>query len=361
MKRVLLGFSGGVDSFFSAYLLKEKGFKVDLVFFRLLDQVDLEKPKKVAELLNLPLTVIDLRKEFKELVIDYFISYYKRGLTPNPCTVCNREVKLKFLHFLKEELSYDFIATGHYARALYDERLKRVVVKRGKDPKKEQSYFLSLVEAKVIQSLILPLGDFTKEEVIKRAEELGYPFKGESQDICFIPQGDYSEFLKEFITVKPGNFKLKDGTILGKHKGIIYYTVGQRRGLGIPYEYPLYVVELRPKENEVILGSKEEVKRDSFCLWRVNWQVLPQELEKGEIEAQVRYRASPVKVKKLRYFNSGIYCVKLAAKVEAPTPGQVCAFYSGDLLLGGGEIIRKEPTDDREHSINRLDPCSSSG
>ncbi len=361
MKKVLLGFSGGVDSFFSAFLLKEKGFKVDLVFFKLLSEANLEKPKKAAELLNLPLTIIDLRKEFKELVIDYFVSYYKEGLTPNPCAVCNREVKLKFLYRLKEELSYDFIATGHYARALYDERLKRVVIKRGKDPKKEQSYFLSLVEAKVIQSLILPLGEFTKEEVVKRARELGYPFKGESQDICFIPDGEYSEFLRKFITPKPGDFKLRNGTVLGKHKGIIYYTIGQRRGLGIPYKHPLYVVELRPKENEIILGSKEEVKKDSFCLWKVNWQVFPKELKGREIEAQVRYRSSPVKVEELRYFNSCIYCVKLAAKVEAPTPGQVCAFYSGDLLLGGGEITRKEPTDDREHSINRLDSCSSSG
>ncbi len=338
--RVLVGFSGGVDSFYAAYLLKRAGFKVHLLYFKLLEGVDTKKPRRSAKLLSLPLTVIDLTREFKEAVIDYFVRYYKLGLTPNPCAVCNREIKLKYLFKLKEELSYDLIATGHYARVFYSSKFKRNLIKRGKDRKKEQSYFLALVEREILNSLILPLGELTKEEVVKRAKELGFNYRGESQDVCFI-EGNYAEFLEKFIKPRPGVFKLKDGTVLGRHKGLFYYTVGQRRGLGISYRYPLYVVELSPKENAVIVGSKEEVQREEVCVWRLNWHLNPKEFEGMPLQVQVRYRSKPVEVRQLKYLNSGIYCVKLAAKVEAPAPGQVCAFYSNDLLLGGGEITRE--------------------
>ncbi len=339
-KRVLLGFSGGVDSFYSAYLLREKGFDVHLIYFKLLKTANLEKVRKSAELLKLPLTVIDLSDEFRKAVIDYFIRYYKLGLTPNPCAVCNREIKLKYLYRLMKELSFDFIATGHYARVVYVPEFRRNLISRGVDRRKEQSYFLSLVEREVFDSLLLPLGDFTKEEVVKRAKELGFEYRGESQDICFIP-GEYTEFLKRFIKPRPGYFRLRDGTVLGKHKGLFYYTVGQRRGLGIPYKHPLYVLELLPEENAVVVGSKEEILKDEIFVWKLNWHVRPEELVGREIEVQIRYRAKPVKVRELKYLNSDFYCVKLAAKVEAPTPGQVCAFYNGDLLIGGGEITRE--------------------
>jgi len=340
MERVLLGFSGGVDSFYSAHLLKERGYQVHLIYFKLLKDADTAKVKRSAELLNLPLTVIDLTEEFKKVVINYFIRYYRLGLTPNPCAVCNREIKLKYLYRLKEELRFDFIATGHYARVAYSPRFKRKMVYRGVDRRKEQSYFLALVEREIFDSLLLPLGELTKEEVIERAKALGFNYQGESQDVCFIPE-DYTQFLKKYIKPKPGLFKLKDGTVVGRHKGLFYYTVGQRRGLGISYKHPLYVVELRPEENAVIVGKKEEVQKEELCVWRTNWHARPEEFEGEEVEAQVRYRSKPVKVKELKYLNSGIYCVKLAAKVEAPAPGQVCAFYSGDLLLGGGEITKE--------------------
>ncbi|RKQ63155.1 tRNA-specific 2-thiouridylase [Thermovibrio guaymasensis] len=339
-KRVLLGFSGGVDSFYSAYLLREKSFDVHLIYFKLLKTANPERVRKSAELLKLPLTVIDLSDEFRKAVIDYFIRYYKLGLTPNPCAVCNREIKLKYLYRLMKELSFDFIATGHYARVVYVPEFRRNLISRGVDRRKEQSYFLSLVEREVFDSLLLPLGDFTKEEVVKRAKELGFEYRGESQDICFIP-GEYTEFLKRFIKPRPGYFRLRDGTVLGRHKGLFYYTVGQRRGLGIPYKHSLYVLELLPEENAVVVGSKEEILKDEILVWKLNWHVKPEELVGREIEVQIRYRAKPVKVRELKYLNSDFYCVKLAAKVEAPAPGQVCAFYNGDLLIGGGEITRE--------------------
>jgi tRNA-specific 2-thiouridylase len=336
--KVLVGFSGGVDSFFTAYLLKEAGYQVNLVFFKLLKGSSSEKARKGAELLSLPLTVIDLSEEFEKTVINYFISYYSRGLTPNPCTVCNRDIKLKYLERLRRELSYDLIATGHYAKVVKE--FGKKLIKRGKDRKKEQSYFLSLVEREIFDNLLLPLGDFTKEEVVKRAENLGFKYEGESQDVCFIPT-DYTSFLEEFIKPKPGPFKLTSGEVIGEHKGLFYYTVGQRRGLGISYKHPLYVVELKPEENAVILGRKEEVLKEELLLWKVNWHLKPEEFKGLPLQVQVRYRSKPVGVKELKYLKNGIYCVKLAAKVEAPAPGQVCAFYSKDLLLGGGEITRE--------------------
>jgi len=338
--KTILGFSGGVDSFFTAYLLKEKGFNVIPVYLKLLPDADTERVRKAGELLNLKVTIIDLTEEFKKEVIDYFISYYSKGLTPNPCAVCNREIKLKYLYKLKEKISADFIATGHYAQVRFSKEFGRNLIYRGVERGKEQSYFLSLVKREIFDSLLLPLGEFTKREVVKQAEELGFPYRGESQDICFIEK-DYVEFLKPFIGEKPGVFKLEDGTVLGEHKGFYKYTIGQRRGLGIPYRYPLYVVEIRPEENAVVVGPKESVLKDEVFVWKVNWHVEPEEWGKIPLQVQIRYRAKPVDVHSVEYLKNGIYRVKLAAKVEAPAPGQVCAFYSNDLLLGGGEITKE--------------------
>ncbi|WP_457754935.1 tRNA 2-thiouridine(34) synthase MnmA [Thermovibrio ammonificans] len=341
MKRVLLGFSGGVDSFYAAHLLLEQGFNVYPVYFKLLPDADTTKPRRSAELLNLKLTVVDLTEEFKKAVIDYFIAYYRKGLTPNPCAVCNREIKLKELYKLARKLKIPYIATGHYARVEKVESFGRKLIKRGVEPGKEQSYFLALVEQRVFENLILPLGNLTKREVIEKAKKLGFPFEGESQDVCFIKEKSYADFLRKFIKPRPGPFKLTTGEVLGKHKGLIYYTVGQRRGLGISYKHPLYVVELRPEENAVIVGPKEAVEKDEITVWKVNWHVPQERLTDLPLLAQVRYRSEPVPVESLHYFKNGIYRVKLAAKVSAPAPGQVCAFYSNDLLLGGGEITRE--------------------
>jgi len=214
------------------------------------------------------------------------------------------------------------------------------IIYRGIEEGKEQSYFLALVEREIINHLLLPLGEFTKKEVVKRAKELGFPYSGESQDICFI-ESDYVSFIEKFIKPKIGLFKLENGTVVGKHRGYFRYTVGQRRGLGISYKHPLYVVEIKPEENTVIVGAKESVLKDEIFVWRTNWHVEPKEWCKIPVQVQVRYRAKPTPVTSVEYLKNGIYRVKLAAKVDAPAPGQVCAFYSNDLLLGGGEILRE--------------------
>jgi tRNA-specific 2-thiouridylase len=341
MKKVVVGFSGGVDSFYTAYILKEKGYEVIPVFLHLVEKSSPEKAQKAAELLGLKLFVVDLTDQFKKEVIDYFIRYYKKGLTPNPCAVCNKKIKFHYLYLLMEELKADFVATGHYARVVFSKRWKRHLIHRGKDRKKEQSYFFSLVDQHIFERLLLPLGELTKEEVVKRAKTAGFPFESESQDICFIEE-DYVSFVERFIKPSAGLLVLKDGTVVGKHEGYHRYTVGQRRGLGISYGKPLYVIEIDAENNRVILGEKEDVQKNILYVRNVNWHLEYEKVKELQgLQVQVRYRSRPVPVNSLGYFKNGIYCVKLAAKVEAPTPGQVGAFYYGDLLLGGGEITKQ--------------------
>jgi len=358
VKKVVLGFSGGVDSFFSAYLLKKQGYEVIPVFLKILPSSNYERAQKAAEILNLPLLTLNVQEEFKKTVVEYFISYYKNGLTPNPCAVCNRDVKLNFLYKVMKNEKADYVSTGHYAKAEWVERFNRRLIKRGADKKKEQSYFLALVKGEVIEKLILPLGNFHKKQVVEEAKRLGFPFKGESQDICFI-KNNYVEFLKKYIPEREGSFKLEDGTEIGKHTGYFKFTIGQRRGLGISYKYPLYVVKLHPQTNTVIVGPKESVFKEEFKVWNLNWHVEFEQVKGLPIEAQVRYRSKPVTVSSLEYFTNGIYRVKLAAKVEAPTPGQVCAFYAEDVLLGGGEIT-EEGNGGKHSSVRWNLNCSGS-
>lgn len=348
MKKVAVGFSGGVDSFYTAYIWKTQGYVVIPVYFKLFPGDFTEKAERSASVLGLKLTIIDLSNEFKRNVIDYFIEYYKRGLTPNPCIVCNRDIKLKFLYKLSNELKADYISTGHYARVNYVHKWRKRLLSRGKDRKKEQSYFLSLVNNSILQKLVLPLGDFRKEEVIKKAKLLGFPFENESQNVCFI-DGSYSRFLEKFIKPKRGLFTLSDGTPLGEHKGYYRYTVGQRRGLGIAYHKPLYVVSIDAERNRVIVGELKDIQKDVIYVKNLNWHLDYENVKKfSNIQAQIRYRSSTVDVERLEYLKNGIYRVKLVANVEAPTPGQVCAFYSGELLLGGGEITLEGESDGRK-------------
>ncbi|WP_040371584.1 tRNA 2-thiouridine(34) synthase MnmA [Desulfurobacterium sp. TC5-1] len=336
-KEVILGFSGGVDSFYSAYLLKQQGFKVFPVLFRLSGKEDIKKAEKSAELLGLKLTVIDYRELFRKVVVDYFINSYRKGITPNPCVVCNREIKMKKLYELSLKTGIPLVATGHYARCVYSADFSQKVIVRGVERNKEQSYFLSMVSRDIVDRLILPLENLTKNEVINGAESLGFNFSGESQDICFIKGSLYS-FLRKHIGKKKGIFVLSDGTEIGKFNAFYRYTVGQRRGLGISYRHPLYVLKIDVENNKIILGSKDELLKDSFYVKDTVWQVSPEKFRDRPVEVQVRHRGKTAAVKEFILLKNGRIFVKLQASLEAPTPGQVCAFYSGNTLLGGGEI-----------------------
>lgn len=338
--KVIVGFSGGVDSFCASLLLIKQGFTVFPVYFKLFPDADVEKVKSRASLLGLSLTVLDLTKEFKEIVIDRFIDYYKRGLTPNPCVLCNREIKIRYLELIRKEIKASFIATGHYAKIDYFPQWNRRLIKRGKDRKKEQSYFLSMVRAEDLEHLLLPLGDFKKEEVIDLLKKLGYNWEEkESQDVCFI-KGNYRDFLKRFIPPFPGKFVLPNGEVVGSYEYPYFYTVGQRKGLNISYRHPLYVLKLLPQRRKILVGRKELLHKEEIFVKDVEWHLHPNDVaNQSEISVQIRYRATPVNIQKIEYLKNGIYCVKLRPKVEAPAPGQVCAFYYSNLLMGGGEII----------------------
>ena len=340
VKSVVLGFSGGVDSFYCAYILK-KHYHVIPVFLKINKNADEKRVLKIARSLNLNPMVIDVSRDFNQEVVKPFINNYKNGLTPNPCALCNREIKFKKLYDVLVETNSDYIATGHYARVAYSPHWKKRLIYRGLDRAKEQSYFLSLVDSRIIQRLLLPLGQFDKAYVVESAISLGYPFNGESYDICFL-KGRYQDFLRRFIPQKEGSFIL-NGSVVGKHKGIFNYTVGQRKGIGISYKEPLYIISIDPLKNLIFLGTKSELKKRRFKVKGVNWQVDFEDIKNfDKILAQVRYRSKAVRVEEIEYFKNGIYDVKLETAVKAVAPGQICAFYANDLLLGGGEIMRFE-------------------
>jgi tRNA-specific 2-thiouridylase len=338
-KRVVVGFSGGVDSFYTAYLLKEQGYDVVPVFLRLTFDSSAERAKEGARLLGLKLKVVDLASTFYREVIEYFVNAYRAGLTPNPCAICNARVKFPYLARLREDLKADFIATGHYARVAYISRWAKRLVLRGKGGK-EQSYFLSLVNPEFFERLLLPLGNMSKEDVRRESRRLGFGGAKESQDVCFV-KGDVSAFLERFIPPKRGKFVLKEGKAIGEHRGYYHFTVGQRRGLGVSAGRKLYVVSVDPERNTVVLGSKEDVLRSQFCIRGLVLHIDFEDFARlRDVHVQVRYRSEAVRVSGFEYLKKGIYRVKLASKVKAPAPGQVCAFYSGDVLLGGGEIAK---------------------
>ncbi len=336
MSRVILGFSGGVDSFVAAYILKSQGYEVLPVHF-LLSEDSAAKAEDAANLLSLKLRVFDLKDVFKKKVIDKFIAYYKSGLTPNPCAVCNRDIKFAYLQKVALELDADFIATGHYARCIYVDKFKKKLIFRGRDSGKDQSYFLALLKQEQFQNLLLPLGEMSKDEVIKLAQKLGFKQISESQDVCFLKGSTLKDFLKKYLPTKPGDFVFR-GKKIGTHSGSGFFTLGQRRGLGVSWREPLYVKDIDVRKNRVYLGTKKDILVDSFLVRNLRFFV---PAERIRLEVQVRYRSKPVPVREISFLKNEIFLVKLTADCLAPAPGQVCAIYSGDLLAGGGEITKE--------------------
>jgi tRNA-uridine 2-sulfurtransferase len=357
--RVLVAMSGGVDSSVAAALLRERGYEVVGVAMRLTPEAppsssprratccsyeDFEDARRVAERMDFPFYVIDLRADFAARVVGNFVSEYLGGRTPNPCVMCNREIKFDRLWSRARALEADFVATGHYAQIERDAD-GRFHLRRAQDSSKDQSYFLFTLGQNELARTLFPLGAMTKTEVRKRARGLGLANadKPESQEICFVPDGDYASFVERAAApaeIRRGSIVTTDGQALADHGGVHNFTVGQRRGLGIAAGTPMYVREIRAATGEVVVGSRDQLNSAGLVAGQVR-MVDPAWFEGGEIalEVKIRYR-HPALPAKLRMLSGERAQIRFDHGGPAVTPGQACVFYRGDEVLGGGFIER---------------------
>lgn len=365
-KKVVVGMSGGVDSSVAAYLLKEAGYEVigitmqmwrgEDAAFAAADTGNCEgegmtedggfgtaarDAKKVADLLGIPHYTMDFTKEFKRSVVDYFVEEYLQGRTPNPCNVCNRYVKWEALLERCKKLGADYIATGHYARI---ERLPngRYTV-RNAAAGKDQTYALYYLTQEQLAHTLMPVGSYAKEEIREMAKQLALPVaaKPDSQDICFIPDGDYGAFLQREAGERlagAGSFVGTDGTVLGEHKGIVHYTIGQRKGLHLAMGRPVFVTAIRPKTNEVVIGENEDLYTDTLFCDRVNYMGAADFAEPVRAKIKIRYAHAGTMGVLEKQADGRIKCT-FDIPVRAVTPGQAAVFYQDDYVLGGGTIL----------------------
>lgn len=354
-KKVVVGMSGGVDSSVAAYLLKKQGYDVVGVTMQIWQDEELQvqeenggccglsavdDARRVAAQIGIPYYVMNFKKEFQKHVIDYFVGEYLHGRTPNPCIACNRYVKWEALLSRSLEIGADYIATGHYARI---DKLEngRYAIRHSATKEKDQTYALYNLTQDQLRRTLMPVGEYTKDEVRNIAAEIPLQTanKPDSQDICFVPDGDYASFIKKECDaqIPCGNFVTLDGKVLGKHKGIIHYTVGQRKGLGLSLGHPAFVLEIRPETNEVVIGTNEDSMTYEVRAEKLNFMSVE------DIEGEVRAFA------KIRYNHKGAWCtVKRTGEDEilavfdeaqrAVTPGQALVLYDGDYVMGGGTI-----------------------
>ncbi|MEN2985463.1 MAG: tRNA 2-thiouridine(34) synthase MnmA [Thermodesulfovibrionaceae bacterium] len=336
MQKVVVAISGGVDSSVAVYLLKEKGFTVEGIFFCLFDEPPgVEFAKKIAEFFNIKLHIWDLRESFKQMVIEPFFRGYKSGITPNPCVLCNRYIKFPTLKKVADLVNAKFFATGHYARIIRED--DSFFLSRGVDRKKDQSYFLYGIDKKLPNQLIFPIGEYLKEEVREIATKAGIPSKiaEESVDVCFLKNKRYYDMIKS----SPGPIIEKStGKIIGQHKGIHLFTIGQRKRLNVSVGYPAYVVEIDPIINAVYIASYNEVYKKEFYVTDLNWFSNPKEIFVCTVK--IRYTMEPQPAT-ITLVSENKVKVSYHTPQFAPTPGQSAVFYDGDKVIGGGIILKE--------------------
>lgn len=351
-KRVVIAMSGGVDSSVSAALLKEQGYDVIGVSLQLYDPIprepgclvktccsldDVLDAGRVAKKLGIPFEVIDMRAEFREQVVEYFIAEYAAGRTPNPCIRCNELIKFDLLLAKAKEMGADLLATGHYARTGEDEQGRRFLL-TGLDPAKDQSYFLFTLTQEQLRHIVFPVGELEKPEVRKLAADYALPVaqKHESQEICFIPDNDYVKFLESRgVAQNPGEIVLADGTIVGRHSGIHRYTVGQRKGLGIAWKQPLHVLGIDTDKNRVVVGEYEKLATTSLTAARATWSTSPANDFRAACRIRYRHKPAPCRVVILP---DDRFEVNFDTPQTSVTPGQAAVIYDGERVLGGGWI-----------------------
>lgn len=346
--KVLLGMSGGVDSSVSALLLKNSGYEVIGATLELFvgssccntnTYID---AKNVCNQIGIPHFIYNYKNEFKKYVIDDFIECYSSCKTPNPCIECNKYMKFGFMYEKAKELGCNYIATGHYAKTEYSEEYGRWVLKKSNSLKKDQSYVLWNIPKDLVSHIIFPLADYEdKEEIRKIAREnnLKVANKPDSEDICFIPDGNYKKFLENNSNIKPkeGNIVNSQGKILGKHTGLYNYTIGQRKGLSISNSVPLFVLGFNKEKNEVIVGEEKELYKTKIKVENINLILVDEITEWMEVDVKTRYSSKVAKAKIIQVGNT--IQVEFEEPQRAITPGQSAVFYVGDIVLGGGKIV----------------------
>ena len=340
-KKVLIALSGGVDSSVAAHLMLKNGYECVGATMQLLDNTEkqIADAKAVADRLKIPFYAFDMRKAFREKIIDAFIESYENGETPNPCVLCNREMKFGMLLKKADELGCDLIATGHYAKI--EQSCGRYILKKAETKAKDQSYFLYSLTQEQLSRTVFPLGDYNKDEIREIAENLDLVTarKKDSQDICFVPDGDYIKVIESYTnkTYPKGDFVNTKGEVLGQHQGLIRYTVGQRKGLGVAFGRPMYVKSKCAESNSVTLCEDSELYSDTVTVGKLNWIAFLNAPESFSCSVRIRYRhiEEPASVT----VQNGIATVKFSKPQRAATVGQSAVFYDGNIILGGGIIL----------------------
>ncbi|NLI90001.1 MAG: tRNA 2-thiouridine(34) synthase MnmA [Epulopiscium sp.] len=353
--KVVVGMSGGVDSSVAAHILKEQGYEVIGITMQIWGQTApeddsggccgisaVEDARRVCHQLGIPHYVMNFRDDFEKYVIDYFLDEYQQGRTPNPCIACNRYVKWESMLQKSLQLGAEYIATGHYARIRKDEKTGRYTLAQSATQAKDQTYALYNLTQHQLAHTLMPLGDYTKEEIRQIAKEIDLLVadKPDSQEICFVPDDDYGKFITENTDTqsKEGNFIDQKGNILGKHKGIIHYTIGQRKGLGIQAAKPLYVTKINPETNEVTVGDNKDVFQSKVYANKLNF--MPFDRLEGEmtLTGKIRYsqKAAPCTVEMI---DEDTMLCTFHEPQRAVTPGQALVLYDGDAVVGGGTIL----------------------